>query len=121
MLKTLVVAVACLLGTLASAQPTGDAALDFVFVPRAQAGVRRIEFTLNRAPGERREERLGHSRLVIGPAAHASWIFDRRSARRDQARGREGVGRGLPATCAPRTSNVTVSSAAPCESTSSST
>ena len=57
---------------------TGDATLDFVFVPRAHAGVRRVEFTLNRAPGKRRQERVGRSTLVVGPGAHASWVFDRR-------------------------------------------
>ena len=62
----------------AGARAAGDATLDFVFVPRAHAGVRRIVFALNRAPGRRRAERLGHSRLVIGPGATAGWSFDPR-------------------------------------------
>lgn len=60
------------------ARAEGDATLDFVFVPRAQAAVRRVEFTLNRAPGKRHPDRAGRSTLVAGPGAHASWIFDRR-------------------------------------------
>ncbi|MCP3803735.1 DUF5829 family protein [Allokutzneria sp. A3M-2-11 16] len=43
-------------------------------VPRARAGLRQIDFVLNRAV-DRHEERVGRSKLVVGPGARAVWTF----------------------------------------------
>lgn len=44
-------------------------------VPREQAGMKRVEFSLNRGVGYRHVEQLGHSTLVVGPGAGAVWTF----------------------------------------------
>ncbi|MFI5818275.1 DUF5829 family protein [Streptomyces rishiriensis] len=44
-------------------------------VPREQAGLRRVEMTLNRPVKDRHVERLGHSTLTVGPGSHAVWTF----------------------------------------------
>ncbi|MEW2162622.1 DUF5829 family protein [Streptomyces sp. NPDC007084] len=49
--------------------------LRFDAVPRAQAGLRQVELSLNRAVKHRHVERIGHSTLVIGPGSHAVWTF----------------------------------------------
>ncbi|MDX8028887.1 DUF5829 family protein [Lentzea sp. BCCO 10_0856] len=43
-------------------------------VPDGQTGLKRVEFSLNRAAG-RHVERLGTSTLVVGPGARAVWTF----------------------------------------------
>lgn len=43
--------------------------------PREQAGIKRFDLSLNR-PVARHVERLGNSTLVVGPGAHAVWLFD---------------------------------------------
>lgn len=45
--------------------------------PREQAGLRQVEFALNRPVGHRHEERLGNSTLVVGPGVRAVWTFGR--------------------------------------------
>ncbi len=55
------------------ARAEGDAVFEVLFVGRAHTGVRRIRFRLSTAPGAGHEERLGESRLVVGPAAVATW------------------------------------------------
>ncbi|MFB9904281.1 DUF5829 family protein [Allokutzneria oryzae] len=44
-------------------------------VPRAQAGLRQVEMSLNRAVANRHEERIGRSTLVVGPGSRAVWTF----------------------------------------------
>ncbi|MCQ9133419.1 MULTISPECIES: DUF5829 family protein [Streptomyces] len=44
-------------------------------VPRARAGMQRVEMSLNRPVKDRHVERLGHSTLTVGPGAHAVWTF----------------------------------------------
>ncbi|WP_329413036.1 DUF5829 family protein [Streptomyces sp. NBC_00704] len=44
-------------------------------VPRAQAGLQRVEMSLNRPVKTRHVERIGHSTLTVGPGAHAVWTF----------------------------------------------
>jgi hypothetical protein len=50
-------------------------------VPRDQAGLRRVDFTLNHAVPHRGEVRIGRSTLVVGPGASAVWTFDGTTAR----------------------------------------
>lgn len=53
----------------------GDEA-DFTFnLSAAGRGLRRIDFVLN-APQQRHVERIGRSRLAVGPGATAVWTFD---------------------------------------------
>ncbi|MEV0095411.1 DUF5829 family protein [Streptomyces sp. NPDC050738] len=44
-------------------------------VPRAEAGLRQIEMSLNHPVRTRHTETLGHSKLVVGPGSHAVWTF----------------------------------------------
>ncbi|MFE9430667.1 DUF5829 family protein [Streptomyces sp. NPDC006640] len=53
----------------------GGTAVRFDTVPRAEAGVRRIDLSLNRPVKSRHVERIGHSTLVVGPGDHAVWTF----------------------------------------------
>ncbi|MER5880527.1 MULTISPECIES: DUF5829 family protein [unclassified Streptomyces] len=53
----------------------GGTAIRFDTVPRAEAGVRRIDLSLNRPVKSRHVERIGHSTLVVGPGDHAVWTF----------------------------------------------
>jgi hypothetical protein len=46
-------------------------------VPRAEAGLKRVDFSLNRSVA-RHEERIGRSTLVLGPDARAVWTFEPR-------------------------------------------
>jgi hypothetical protein len=52
----------------------GGTTIRFDVVPRAQAGLKQVEFALNR-PVPRHEEQLGRSTLVVGPGARAVWTF----------------------------------------------
>ncbi|MET9696748.1 DUF5829 family protein [Streptomyces sp. NPDC006529] len=45
-------------------------------VAREDAGLRRVELSLNHPVASRHEERLGHSTLVVGPGDRAVWTFD---------------------------------------------
>ncbi|WP_306956190.1 DUF5829 family protein [Streptomyces sp. B4I13] len=45
-------------------------------VPRDQAGLQRVDMSLNRPVQERHIERIGHSTLVVGPGSHAVWTFN---------------------------------------------
>jgi uncharacterized protein DUF5829 len=53
----------------------GGTTIRFDVVPREQAGMKQVEFSLNRAVGYRHVEQLGHSTLVVGPGARATWTF----------------------------------------------
>ncbi|GLZ30973.1 hypothetical protein Lesp02_31620 [Lentzea sp. NBRC 105346] len=53
----------------------GGTEIRFDTVPVEQAGVKRIEFSLNHPVLQRHEERLGSSTLVVGPGSHAVWTF----------------------------------------------
>lgn len=55
----------------------GGTTLWFDAVPREQAGLRRVEMSLNEPVGYRHEERIGRSTLVVGPGPRAVWTFDR--------------------------------------------
>jgi hypothetical protein len=44
--------------------------------PRARAGLRQVEFSLNEPVVYRHEERIGRSTLVVGPGLRAVWTFD---------------------------------------------
>lgn len=44
-------------------------------VPREQAGLRRVDMSLNGPAKTRHVERLGHSTLTVGPGSHAVWTF----------------------------------------------
>lgn len=54
----------------------GGTTIRFDAVPRAQAGLRHVEFALNQAVSYRHTERLGRSTLVVGPGSCATWTFD---------------------------------------------
>lgn len=51
--------------------------LRFDVVPRAEAGLRQVEMSLNRPARARHVERIGYSTLVVGPGPRAVWTFDR--------------------------------------------
>ncbi|WUC83593.1 DUF5829 family protein [Streptomyces sp. NBC_00536] len=53
----------------------GGTAIHLDAVAREDAGLRRVEMSLNHPVGYRHEERLGHSTLAVGPGAHAVWTF----------------------------------------------
>ncbi|MFE0027413.1 DUF5829 family protein [Amycolatopsis sp. NPDC059021] len=53
----------------------GGTTIRFDAVPRAQAGLRQIDLTLNRPVADRHEERIGRSTLVVGPGPRAVWTF----------------------------------------------
>ncbi|MEU8791112.1 DUF5829 family protein [Streptomyces sp. NPDC048643] len=53
----------------------GGTSIRFDAVPRDEAGVRRIDLSLNRPVKSRHVERIGHSTLVVGPGDHAVWTF----------------------------------------------
>lgn len=53
----------------------GGTTLGFTAVPRDQAGLRRVEFALNRPVATRHTEQIGHSTLVVGPGTHAVWTL----------------------------------------------
>lgn len=44
-------------------------------VPRDRAGLRQVDFALNRPVAYRHVERIGHSALVVGPGSRAVWTF----------------------------------------------
>ena len=44
-------------------------------VPREQAGLQRVDMSLNRPVKDRHVERIGHSTLTVGPGSHAVWTF----------------------------------------------
>ncbi|MEH0472518.1 DUF5829 family protein [Streptomyces sp. B21-097] len=50
-------------------------------VPRGQAGLQRVEMSLNRPVKDRHVERIGHSTLTVGPGSHAVWTFTDRGDR----------------------------------------
>jgi Family of unknown function (DUF5829) len=52
----------------------GGTTMRFDAVPREQAGMKQVEFSLNR-PVRRHVEQLGTSTLVVGPGARAVWTF----------------------------------------------
>jgi hypothetical protein len=54
----------------------GGTMIRFDAVPRAQAGLRHVEFVLNQPVSYRHTERIGRSTLVVGPGSRASWSFD---------------------------------------------
>lgn len=49
--------------------------LRFDTVTRAEAGLRRLELSLNRPVKSRHVEEIGHSTLVVGPGSRAVWTF----------------------------------------------
>ncbi|MFF0137640.1 DUF5829 family protein [Streptomyces sp. NPDC005227] len=53
----------------------GGTSIRFDAVPRDEAGLRRIELSLNRSVKGRHVERIGNSTLVVGPGDHAVWTF----------------------------------------------
>ncbi|MEU6356121.1 DUF5829 family protein [Streptomyces sp. NPDC047072] len=53
----------------------GGTAIRFDVVPREQAGMRRVEMSLNRPVKDRHVEQLGHSTLTVGPGTRAVWTF----------------------------------------------
>ncbi|MFJ5268975.1 DUF5829 family protein [Streptomyces sp. NPDC088358] len=53
----------------------GGTAIRFDAVARDDAGLQRIELSLNRPVKDRHVERIGHSKLVVGPGDHAVWTF----------------------------------------------
>ncbi|MFF0185549.1 DUF5829 family protein [Streptomyces sp. NPDC005244] len=53
----------------------GGTSVRFDTVPRDEAGLRRIELSLNRPVKARHVERIGNSTLVVGPGDHAVWTF----------------------------------------------
>jgi hypothetical protein len=53
----------------------GGTTLRFDAVPLDQVGLRQVEMSLNRPVPDRHVERLGHSRLTVGPGARAVWTF----------------------------------------------
>ncbi|MEU0781838.1 DUF5829 family protein [Streptomyces sp. NPDC006173] len=53
----------------------GGTSIRFDAVPRDEAGLRRIELSLNRPVKGRHVERIGNSTLVVGPGDHAVWTF----------------------------------------------
>ncbi|MFD8421909.1 DUF5829 family protein [Streptomyces sp. NPDC059466] len=53
----------------------GSTTLRFDAVARDDAGLRRVELSLNRPVKDRHVERIGHSTLVVGPGDHAVWTF----------------------------------------------
>ncbi|WP_320783872.1 DUF5829 family protein [Streptomyces sp. CRN 30] len=54
----------------------GMTTLRFDVVPREEAGLRHLSFSLNHSVTERHVEQLGNSTLVVGPGAGAEWSFD---------------------------------------------
>ncbi|MER5386688.1 DUF5829 family protein [Streptomyces sp. NPDC002688] len=53
----------------------GGTTIRFAAVARDDAGLKRIELSLNRPVKDRRVERIGHSKLVVGPGSRAVWTF----------------------------------------------
>ncbi|MEU1201533.1 DUF5829 family protein [Streptomyces sp. NPDC005813] len=53
----------------------GGTTIRFDAVPREQAGLRRIDMSLNRPLKDRHVERIGRSTLVVGPGSRAVWTF----------------------------------------------
>ncbi|MGC5563029.1 DUF5829 family protein [Streptomyces sp. FR-108] len=53
----------------------GGTTLRFTAVPREQAGLQRVEMSLNRPVRDRHVERIGHSILTVGPGSRAVWTF----------------------------------------------
>lgn len=58
------------------ANVTGDVNMTFLFVPRENVGIRKIDFILNEGVYDKHIEILGRSRLEVGPESHAVWTFD---------------------------------------------
>ncbi|MEU9187926.1 DUF5829 family protein [Streptomyces sp. NPDC048484] len=53
----------------------GGTTIRFDAVPREQAGLQRVEMSLNRSVKDRHVERIGHSALAVGPGSRAVWTF----------------------------------------------
>ncbi|GAA1719512.1 hypothetical protein GCM10009765_79840 [Fodinicola feengrottensis] len=53
----------------------GGTTLQFDSVPVGQAGLRGVEFSLNRSVASAHREQLGRSTLVVGPGSQAFWTF----------------------------------------------
>lgn len=54
----------------------GGTTIQFDAVALDKIGLKRIDFSLNRAV-PRQLEKIGQSALVVGPGSHATWTFDR--------------------------------------------
>jgi len=54
----------------------GGTTLRFDAVPRAEAGLKQVELSLNRPVARRHVEQIGRSTLVVGPGARAVWTFN---------------------------------------------
>lgn len=59
----------------------GGTTIRFDAVPREQAGLQRVEMSLNRPVKDRHVEQIGHSTLTVGPGSHAVWTFAGNGAR----------------------------------------
>ncbi|WP_405555742.1 DUF5829 family protein [Streptomyces canus] len=53
----------------------GGTTIRFDAVPREQAGLQRVEMSLNRPVKDRHVEQIGHSTLTVGPGSRAVWTF----------------------------------------------
>lgn len=53
----------------------GGTTMRFDAVPREQAGLQRVELSLNRPVKDQHVERIGHSTLTVGPGSRAVWTF----------------------------------------------
>ncbi|WP_345654138.1 DUF5829 family protein [Streptomyces siamensis] len=53
----------------------GGTTIRFDAVPREQAGLQRVDMSLNRPLKDRHVERIGRSTLVVGPGSRAVWTF----------------------------------------------
>ncbi|WP_406224447.1 DUF5829 family protein [Streptomyces canus] len=53
----------------------GGTTIRFDAVPREQAGLQRVEMSLNRPVKDRHVEHIGHSTLTVGPGSRAVWTF----------------------------------------------
>ncbi|WP_406130409.1 DUF5829 family protein [Streptomyces canus] len=59
----------------------GGTTIRFDAVPREQAGLQRVEMSLNRPVKDRHVEQIGHSTLTVGPGSRAVWTFAGNGAR----------------------------------------
>ncbi|WP_432176517.1 DUF5829 family protein [Streptomyces sp. Tue6028] len=53
----------------------GGTTIRFDSVPRDQAGLQRVDMSLNRSVKDRHVERIGRSTLTVGPGSRAVWTF----------------------------------------------
>ncbi|MCP2164919.1 hypothetical protein LX83_001768 [Goodfellowiella coeruleoviolacea] len=63
-------------GVLASG---GGTLIRFDSVPRDQAGLKQVTFSLNKRQLAGEEHRIGRSSLMVGPGYQATWLFDPRA------------------------------------------